>query len=146
MHWPRCRSGDSMVKFQYQVLRYQPDKVAEEFMNLGVVVFDPDGGDLLMRHLDNEKRLSAFFPAVNNTYIMEMVSALGHSIIEVGVRWKRERGHDTVADLSSVTRNLLPDRDSALYFSEVRTGVDAELSQALDHLFDRVVRRYAATG
>lgn len=99
-----------------------------------------------MRHLDNEKRLSAFFPAGNNIYIMEMVSALGHSIIEVGVRRKREQGHDTVADLSCLTRNLLPDRDSALYFSEVRTGVDAELSQALDQLFDRVVRRYVAAG
>lgn len=131
-----------MIKYQYQVLRYQPDKVGEEFMNLGVVAFDPEAKEVGMRHLDSVKRLSAFFPAGNNTYIKSMVKALAEAMEQVNDRVKSELDLAGVSELSGVTRQLLPNRDSALYFSEVRTGVGVGLNDALDDLYDRMVTRY----
>lgn len=131
-----------MIQFHYQVLRYQPDKVGEEFMNLGVVVFAPDTRELRFKYLDSIKRLSAFFPAGNNVYIKGLVRSLADSLSEA----ERQRGQvlEPVAhnELASLTLSLLPGTDSALYFSEARSGLDTDLDNALDALFDRMVTRY----
>lgn len=132
-----------MVKYQYQVLRYQPDKVGGEFMNLGIVVFDPEARVLAMRHVDNLKRLSAFFPLGNNTYILSMVKALAEAMERENERLKHDQERVAMSELSSLTAQFLPNRDSALFFTEVRSGVDIGLEQALDHLYTRMVLRYA---
>ena len=39
----------NMNAIQYQVLRYLPDSVTGEFVNLGVVAYDPAGRILVIR-------------------------------------------------------------------------------------------------
>ncbi len=124
-----------MIQFQYQVLRYQPDKVGEEFMNLGVVVFAPDSKECAVRVLGNEKRLAAFFPAGSTAYIMSLLQTVANGL--------RERNVGDVADLGSITKQLLPGKDSALFFTEVRVGLDTSAQSALDNLYVRLVTRYA---
>lgn len=124
-----------MITFHYQVLRYQPDKVGEEFMNLGVVVLAPDTGEVRFKYLDSVKRLSAFFPAGNNVYIKGLVRSLAENLSGDD----KQREHKGLREL---TASLLPSVDSALYFSESRSGLDTDLETALDALYDRMVTRY----
>lgn len=131
-----------MIKFQYQVLRYQPDKVGEEFMNLGVVVYDADKPDLRVRYLESIKRLSAFFPAGNNTYIKSLVKSIADQLEEMGARGRKELDLSGLTDLSSVTRLLLPGSDSALYFTEVKVALDLDIDRAVDNTYARMVTRY----
>jgi len=131
-----------MITFHYQVLRYQPDKVGEEFMNLGVLVFAPETRELRFKYLDSVKRLSAFFPAGNNVYIKSLVRSLAESIARAERQRVKELDFTVHKDLESLTRSLIPGSDSALYFSEARSGLDADLGTALDALFQRMVTRY----
>ncbi len=131
-----------MITYHYQVLRYQPDKVGEEFMNLGVVVFAPDTRELRFKYLDSVKRLSAFFPAGNNVYIKGLVRSLVERLAEAERQRVEELELNTHRELESITASLLPGPDSALYFSAKRTGLDTDLEQAVDTLFDRMVTRY----
>lgn len=102
-----------MIQFQYQVLRYQPDKVGEEFMNLGVVVFVPDSKECTGKYLDSVRRLSAFFPAGNNVYIKSLAKAVADGLDDLSARGKRELNLSGITDLASITKQVLPGKDTA---------------------------------
>ena len=50
-----------MKNYQYQILRYYPDVVAEEFINVGIVFFIPEERKLISKIIDNSSRLSALY-------------------------------------------------------------------------------------
>ena len=55
-----------MKTFEYQLLRYSPDAVCGEFVNVGVIVFDAEGKKLAGRFLDRIARESQFFPVLSD--------------------------------------------------------------------------------
>ena len=111
-------------------------------MNLGVVVYAPDSCTCLGKYLDSVKRLSAFFPAGNNTYIKSLVKTVADELSTMNARSLIELQLEKIEDLSSITRKLIPGKDGALFFTEVRRGLDVDLQVALESLFERMVERY----
>jgi len=99
------------------------------------VVFDTDTCKHLFKYQESNKRLSAFFPAGNNAYIVGLVRSLT-------VRSSLNDNQHGPKGLGELTSGLLPSVDSALYFTEVRSGLDTDLETALDSLYERMVTRY----
>lgn len=131
-----------MITFHYQVLRYQPDKMGEEFINLGVVVFDTDTFKHLFKYQESNKRLSAFFPAGNNVYIKGLVRSLAETFSPDDNEPAQKPRAGAQKGLRELTASLLPSVDSALYFTEVRSGLDTDLETAIHSLYERIVTRY----
>ena len=50
-----------MKKFQYQTLRYMPDRVCGEFVNLGVVVLAEEPKALLFRFYNKIRKAARLF-------------------------------------------------------------------------------------
>ncbi len=130
-----------MITYQYQILRYLPDRVNEEFVNLGVAVFDPKSQVILTRFIDKASRVSAFFPEVNTRFLASTLKFLQSEFQTLGNQQLLELPLSKFDNLDDVTRAVLPKDDSALVFSEIKKGRDINLNVACDDLFDRVVLR-----
>jgi hypothetical protein len=133
-----------MIHYQYQILRYLPDQVNEEFVNLGVVVLDNDQRILQFRFLDKASRVSGFFPDVNTRYLNNTLKFLQGEFYNLSKRLSQELALDKQADLEGLTRSILPKDDSSLIFSEVKRGRDVRIELACDDLYNRVVVRNVA--
>ncbi len=130
-----------MINYQYQILRFLPDRVNEEFVNLGVVVFDPQSRLLSSRFIDKASRVSAFFPEVNTRYLNNTLKFLHAEFFNLSSKFSRELQLDNMGDLDGITRSVLPKDDSSLVFSETKKGRDLTADIACDDLFERVVLR-----
>lgn len=131
-----------MKKFQYQTLRYMPDRMSGEFINIGVIVLDLEQSKMYFRFYNRTGRLHNFFPEVNSLFIKQTINK-----IESGLR-QLEESLDTpifaekINSLETITSQVLAKDDSALFFTDVKTVLDIDGQTLLQELFERLVMRH----
>lgn len=130
-----------MINYQFQILRYLPDRVSGEFVNLGVVVYDENTKQFASRFADRVSRVSAFFPGVNVRNLHRVIRFLHSEFSKLAPKILTEFYFEKNT-LELITSRILPKDDSSLIFSEIRIGRDVNLNAALDELFDRLVTGY----
>jgi len=130
-----------MITYYYQILRYLPDRVNEEFVNLGVVVYDPENRILNSRFIDKVSRVSVFFPDVHARYLSTTLKFLQAEFFNLGSKLANELPMERPAQLDDITKSILPKDDSSLIFSETKTGRDVNTEIACKDLYERVVLR-----
>lgn len=130
-----------MIQYQYQILRYLPDRVSEEFVNIGVVVLSQDGQTLHFRFLDKATKVSALFPDVNVRYLTNTLKFLNGEFYALKNRLSRELALERKVSLEALTLTILPKDDSSLVFSDVKKGRDVSIEPACEDLYNRIVVR-----
>lgn len=131
-----------MITYQFQILRYLPDRVSGEFVNLGVVVYEENTYKIASTFTDRIARVSSFFPGVNVRSIHRVVRFLQSEFNKKSVKLIKEIAYEKYSSLDEITRTILQKDDSALVFSEVKRGRDISLEAALSELFERLVSHY----
>lgn len=132
-----------MKQYQYQVLRYKHDIVTGEFVNVGIVVYQPKTNFFKAEMLNKYARISRFFKDVNGTHILQMLKAISSHIIRVNKELSELFANDHKQEsLEEITNKILPRDDGSLYFSEVKFGMDISAELALQDLFERLVTKY----
>jgi hypothetical protein len=129
-----------MIKIQYQILRYLPDRVSGEFINLGVVAFDPESQVLKSRFITRVGKLSTFFSNLNSRYLIKSVKVIHEQLASVSNQVKAELQFARVQKLETITESILPKDDSALVFSEVKKTLDIHVEATINDLFFRLVK------
>lgn len=128
-----------MNTIQYQVLRYLPDRVSEEFVNLGIVAFDKQEKVLHSKFINKVGNISAFFPNINARYLLKSVKTIMHHLESISEQFSSEFLFDKIDSIDQVTSQVLAKDDSALIFSEVKKTLDISAKSMVDHLFSRIV-------
>lgn len=131
-----------MKTFQYQVLRYLPDRVSGEFINLGVVVYQPLTNELKAQFYSKSNRLHAFFPSVNTRYISKTVKEIDSFLKKTGDYYSQTMFQEAPQSLQEITTKILPKDDSALFFTETEKILDLNAGSLLHDLFERLVIKY----
>ncbi|MBL7769303.1 MAG: DUF3037 domain-containing protein [Flavipsychrobacter sp.] len=129
-----------MKTLQYQVLRYLPDRVSGEFVNLGVVLYDAQDKILRGKFISKIGMISEFFPEVNSRYLIKCIKSIQQSIAEISRQLESEFEFEKYTSLDGITKQVLPKDDSALIFSEVKRTLDINAEVAVRDLFSRFVR------
>jgi hypothetical protein len=135
-----------MNTYQYQVLRYLPDRVSEEFVNLGVVVYDGKNKQLAGKFYPKITRVSAFFPSINGRYLASVLKSLQKTFDEICSRMNTELSLESFDSIDSITRGVLPKDDSALFFTESKKLLELSLEAAMEDLYERFVLNYVDDG
>jgi len=130
-----------MKTYQYQVLRYLPDRVSGEFVNLGVVVFDPESRVLQYRFYAKTGRVHAFFPSVHARFLTRTLRDIEAALGRLTDTVNAPLPLDTLS-LDDITRRVLSKDDSALFFTDVREALDADIAGVLTDLYNRMVCRH----
>lgn len=128
-----------MKTIQYQVLRYLPDRVSEEFVNLGIVAYDKQEKILHSKFINKVGNISAFFPNINARYLLKSVKTIMHHLESISEQFSSEFLFDKIDSIDQVTSQVLAKDDSALIFSEVKKTLDISAESTVDHLFSRIV-------
>ena len=128
-----------MKNFQYQILRFLPDRVSEEFINLGVVVYDPGNKKLNIKFIEKTGRLSQIFPEANNRYVLKTIKHICNSLNTIANRLSDEFEFEECDKISIITRSVFPTDDSALFFTEPKTILDIDINSVSIYLFDRLI-------
>lgn len=129
-----------MKKFQYQWVRYIPDRVTGEFVNVGVIVFNPEANFLRAKFIHKYSRISQFFTETHTQYLLTTLRHFEKELIYINKRLGDLFAH--YRSLHEITNSILPKDDSALICSEVLHGIDIDPQSALEDLFERVVTRH----
>lgn len=130
------------VSYSFTILRYVHDVVAGESLNVGVVLHDSTGARLLVRTQKSVARLRQTFSGIDPTAFRGMMSSIerGVSLLAKELAAEPFTGRDL--DVLKCVRRVLPDDDSALQWSAAGWGLTGDVSETMDHLFERYVTRY----
>lgn len=130
-----------MKTYSYVLLRYIHDLSVGEFVNVGVVAYEPAERVVAFRFKHSVSRVTSFFPGVKAKSFKQQISMLEKAFSEV------EKGRlalvlNDTEDARKIATSVLVDDDSALRWSELKTGITKDVHQTVDALFDRMVNRY----
>ena len=126
-----------MITYDYQILRYRHDRATGEFINVGIVAFDPVQQSIKVYTVTKYGRITDFFPEVNGVEVRKAIRRLHQRLSTYDV------GRLSVGDhLIQITNKVLPPDDSALYFTPMRRAIDISLEEASRDLAERHLYRY----
>ena len=130
-----------MKTYQYQIIRYTHDVLTEEFVNVGVVVFEPKTGYLKSKFINKFGRITQFYAEVNGHGILSALKAFESEIKRIANQL-HELFRNDFEYIHQITNEILPKDDSALQCTEMSFGLDTNLEIALEDLFERFVDKY----
>ena len=130
-----------MKTYQYQIIRYTHDVLTEEFVNVGVVVFEPKTGYLKSKFINKFGRITQFYAEVNGHGILSALKAFESEIKRIANQL-HELFRNDFEYIYQITNEILPKDDSALQCTEMSFGLDVNLEIALEDLFERFVDKY----
>lgn len=131
-----------MNTYQYQILRFLPDRVSGEFVNLGVVVYDQKTNQLVGKFYQKITRVSGFFPTVNSRYLISTLKFLQKEFDIICARLNNELSFELVNSIEEITKQVLPKDDSALFFTEGKKLLELSVDIAVEDLYEKFVLNY----
>lgn len=131
-----------MNTYQYQVLRFLPDRVGGEFVNLGVVVFDPAKTKLISHFNPKITRTSSFFPSINSRYLVSTIKFIQKEFESASRRLSQEMPFEKIESIDSITKSILPKDDSSLFFTPEKKLLELSIEIAANDLYKQFVLNY----
>lgn len=129
-----------MITIQYKVLRYLPDRVSGEFVNLGIVAFDPLTGQLQSKFINKIGKISGYFSNTNSRYLIKLVKTVQEQFENYSSQLVSELSFKSVSNIDELANKILPKDDSALIFSETKKTLDINLGSFIEDMFNRFVK------
>lgn len=138
-----------MKTFEYQIIRYLHDRTTGEFVNVGIVLYEPDSRFLNTKVLSRFSRISNFFEEFNGYFLLSTLKHFQKVIqsVNVDLLFFNSSELKPTSDrfgLADITNKILIPDDSALFLSESKKALDLDPQKALNDLYDRLVDKYAA--
>lgn len=131
-----------MKPYQYQILRYYHDLATGEFVNLGIVVFEPESNYLQSKVVTRGQRISNFFLSNKGRLIISYARKISNAINNLGDELVNKIDFSKTRSIGLLTSKILPVDDSALQFSKPQNGISLDPDRALNELFDRLIAKY----
>jgi hypothetical protein len=128
-----------MITIQYQILRYLPDRVSGEFVNLGIVAFDSSSRSLRSKFINRIGNISSFFPNINSRYLIKSIKTIQDELEKFSGRFKSEFTFSQINSIEEITKSILPKDDSSLIFSEIKKTLEISVDATIADLFSRFV-------
>jgi hypothetical protein len=129
------------VTYEYQLLRYRHDVASGEFVNIGLVYFDPKTGFLRTQMTEKYSRLSHFYGQISGDFLLKSLKALQRDFLDLG---KKIMDKGLIFNhIESLTASILPADDNTLFFSETFEGFHFNHPKAFESLYGRLIGQYS---
>lgn len=132
----------SMQPFEYAVLRYVHDPVANECLNIGIVAFSRGAAGVFFdsRFEQRYGRLSEAFSGFNGENFRLFVSRIQRHVEHECTKLNESAlFQPDTASLDERLNRIIPDRGMSFKFGEIGTGITEDPAAELGHLFNRFV-------
>jgi Protein of unknown function (DUF3037) len=135
----------SKTHFQYSVLKYTPDLVTDEFLNVGVALYSQTARFFRVKLLQRYGRITKTFVNANGDFFRQYMGRLQTEFdsltadIESG---QTKLWSNPPADIRVLLNQIVVPDDSGLRFAAPKEGYADDLENLLDHYFTRLVGRH----
>lgn len=119
-----------------------PDRVSGEFVNLGIVVYEPNTKKLEGKFFEKITRVSGFFPTINSRHLALSLKFLQKEFDILTNRFASEFEFEKKESLEIITRKVLPKDDSSLFFTDVKKLLELNIEVTIKSLYQRFVMSY----
>lgn len=133
-----------MKTYEYQILRYIPDQVSGEFLNVGIIVYGPGENRFFFEFINSKQRISSVFHGIESTHILRRLKSMQARLSEINDRKSNEPRLFNTYSVSYFSSLVLKKDDSALQFSEVKKGIDTSIESAFNDLKHRLLYKWVA--
>lgn len=123
-------------------LRYVHDVVTGEFANIGVVVYAPEQRFLDARFTTSYERLNAIFLKIDHQNFRSVMRYLANRFEELAADIRDGLKLSPVTSLTDLVRQVLPQDDSSLQWSEQGGGFTDDPAKTLEDGYKRLVEKY----
>lgn len=123
-----------MQTYGFIALRFRPDIMTEDFITIGVIVYDPVAGKAYSKFSSDTNRIAGAFPSVDLESYRLAIEQVRASIPA------ESKPHLMFKTVEDYAQSRLVVDDSALQWGTAGGGVSPDLSKTLDRLFDRYTR------
>lgn len=130
-----------MKNYQYQIIRYIHDRFTSEFVNVGIILFNPEEKFLKACFIGKYGRVSQFFNNINGHHLLTALKSIEREIDKLAKKIEEPSVKDK--NLDELVSLILPKDDSALIASELLKGLDIDCDSAIYDLYERIVNKYS---
>ena len=131
-----------MKTYQYQVLRYLPDLVTGEFINVGLVFLEPETPFLRAQVITNAKRLNSFFPDAASQLLLPSLSYFADAINQQGAQLSNQKAPaSSISKLVLITEALMQPNNAAWQLTPVAQGLTPDPEASFASLYSRLIKR-----
>jgi len=123
-------------------LRYVHDVITGEFANVGVVLYAPEQRFFDARFTTSYERLNAMFLKVDHAHFRSLMRYLTNRFEELSLEIRDGLARPTLEHLPDLVRQILPQDDSSLQWSEPGGGLSGDAAKTLTDLYNRFVEKY----
>ncbi|MCC5934452.1 MAG: DUF3037 domain-containing protein [Balneolales bacterium] len=131
-----------MKPYEYQILRYVPDQVSGEFLNVGVILYGNAEQELYAEFASSRQRMSAFFQGIESAHILKRLRNMQAKAAGFQKQLKQELVFPSNRSVTFFAEQLIPKDDSALQFSEVKKGIALSAAAAFEDLKYRLLFKW----
>ena len=129
--------------YNYVIFRYIHDIVAEEFVNIGVVILVPSENYIESKFITKYSRLKKMFLNVDSRHCSEMIDCINKKIMkEKELLANGLYPGKTPERVSDLILKILPKDDGSLVISDEKYGVTENIKGMIGYLFERYVGPY----
>jgi hypothetical protein len=129
--------------YTYTVLRYVHDTGTGEFANVGVVLTSPAAHYAAAILRPTYGRLSKMFPGMDGDHFRRVIRHLQGRLDELAARLREEIDlGQTPGSALEMAHGVIAADDSAFQWSQMGSGLAADLPAALQSIYERMVERY----
>lgn len=130
-----------MKTIEYQILRYRPDIFTEEFVNIGVVVYDSED-EVIYHYFDSSSvRASHFFSYKNTNEIKSFINNIQLIFEEIAKKPIKTLFENKI-NVQIITSRVLPKDDSSFQFSDIKKELTLDSKTTAESLFNRLVLKH----
>lgn len=131
------------LPYSYSVLRYVHDTLTGEFVNVGLVLFSPEGSFLRFKGKTTVGRLTSMFPSLNALAFKALLRSVKNRFSVIEAETTAGLGiWETKSNLDEILLYALPKDDSSLVWSPVSSGVTSDLNNSLEKIFARHISKF----
>ena len=118
--------------FVHRIVRYTPNALRDEWINIGVLVFDPSSGERRLRLIEEEQeyqRVRRLIPHANESQLRQVRDHLESQLEAAG------RGNTAAEELSNLVNKWEDSFTNGVHFAEPKGTVASDLDAELERLY-----------
>jgi hypothetical protein len=134
---PAPLATDSDRHFAYHVLRYVPDLLRDEWVNIGVLAFNPESGERQFRLIEEEEefgRVRRLHPAADEGVLRSLQENL-NSRFEAALAGDRANGGHSPSNWESIVAKWDATLSNLVQLSSARGSLGSDLDSEVDRLY-----------
>lgn len=135
-----------MDKYTYMLVRYLPDPLREESINIGILFYSSKSNTVKFKARESLKELKALFPKLKQNFLKEYLKNLEAAFDGVSSKLLSDELRLESTTIKDIAYKILQVDDSSMQWGKIGSGISDNLAETFESLSNRFVQQHNPKG